>query len=419
VAELQLVIVEGPDTGREFDLAGAIVIGRDAAVGIVIEDAEASRRHASFSAEGSSATIEDLGSTNGTFVNGERLTGPRDLGAGDRVRIGITVLEVRSLAQATRAGTVIPDEPDDFQATRVGGTAVPDPGAGPPEPPPSGVPGGAQPPVGPPGGGPPPGGLPGGAPPPAGPPGGIPPVGPPGGGPPPPSFPPPGGPPPEPAPSGFPPPQAPGGYAQPGQVPAPYGQAAVGFRAYPVEYEADYPAGGIARWRPFFQWLLLIPHFFALFFVLIGAYLAFIVAWLSIVFTRTYPRGIFDFIGGTLRWAQRINGYSYLMTEQYPPFSTVDDPNYPIRVRFRYPENGIARWRPFLQYFMAIPHIICLYFVGIGVFIAFIVAWFSIVFTRTYPPAVFNFIAGSQRWGTRVGAYALLMTEEYPPFGLE
>jgi hypothetical protein len=443
VAELQLVIVEGPDSGREFDLAGAIVIGRDASAGIVIDDAEASRRHASFAAEGASATVEDLGSTNGTFVNGERLSGSRALSAGDRIRIGTTVLELRSLVQATRIGTVIPDEPeDDFQATRVGGTAIPDLGAGPPPVTPGepGPPTEPMPPTGPPATqappphtpepvgsagapGPPPSGPPGGAPPPGGPPGGAPPPpsGPPAGGPPPPpSFPPPGGPPPEPGPppSGFPPPQAPGGFAQPGQPPAPYGQAAVAVGSFPVEYEADYPAGGIARWRPFFQWVLLIPHFFGLFFALIAAYLLFIVAWFSIVFTRQYPRGIFDFIGGTLRWAQRVNGFSYLMTEQYPPFSTADDPNYPIRVRFRYPENGIARWRPFLQYIMAIPHLIALYFVGIGVFVAYIIAWFSIVFTRTYPPGIFNFVAGSQRWSTRVAAYVMLMTEEYPPFGL-
>lgn len=204
-----------------------------------------------------------------------------------------------------------------------------------------------------------------------------------------------------------------------GQPPAPYGQAAVGFGAYPAEYEADYPAGGIARWRPFFQSWLALPHFFVLLFVLIGAYLGFFVAWFAIVFTRRYPRGIFEFVGGALRWAQRVNGYSYLMTERYPPFSTADDPSYPIRVRFSYPENGIARWRPFLHYIMALPHIIVLYFVGIGVVIGYIVAWFAILFTRTYPPGIFNFIAGAQRWGTRVAAYVLLMTEEYPPFGLD
>jgi hypothetical protein len=379
VADLQLVIVDGPDAGREFDLAGAIVVGRDPDSGIPIEDAEASRRHASFSAEGSTVTVEDLGSTNGTFVNGERLTGSRTVGEGERVRIGTTVFEVRSTVQATRVGTAIPDEPVDPQATRVGGTAIPDePTSEPPSEPPAG-------------------------------------------GPPPPSFPPPG-PPPEPGPpaAGSPPPQQPGAAAQPGQPPAPYGGAAVGQVAYPIEYEADYPQNGIARWRPFLQGLLLFPQIFVLFFVLIAAWFTFAwFAWWAILFTGRYPRGAFNFLSGVLRWGERVNSFGSLMTEQYPPFTGQDDPSYPIRVRVQYPEGGIARWRPLVHWLLAIPHFIVVYFLGLAAAIALLISWFAIVFTRTYPPELFKFIAGVQRWRTRVSGYFLLMTEEYPPFSLD
>jgi hypothetical protein len=164
---------------------------------------------------------------------------------------------------------------------------------------------------------------------------------------------------------------------------------------------------------------MLIPHFFALVFVGIAMYFAFIGAWFSIVFTRQYPRGIFDFVAGVLRWSARVNGFAYLMTERYPPFSTAEDPSYPIRARFQYPEAGIDRWRPFLQWIMALPHFVALWLVGIGVAIAYLIAWFSILFTRAYPPAVFDFIAGAQRWNLRVIGYSLLMTEEYPPFALQ
>jgi hypothetical protein len=233
-------------------------------------------------------------------------------------------------------------------------------------------------------------------------------------------MPPPGGaPPPGPAPSGYPPPGPPGaGYAAPGYPPAPYGQAALTHGAYPIEYEADFPSAGISRWRAFFQGFLLIPHLFALIFVGIGAYIAYFFAWWAIIFTRRYPRGLFNFITGTLRWATRVNSFAYLMTERYPPFSLEDDPDYPVRARFQYPEAGIARWRPLVQYFMALPHLFVLYFVGIGAYLAMIVVWFSILFTRTFPPGLFNFIAGYQRWNLRVIAYAALTTEEYPPFGL-
>jgi hypothetical protein len=369
VADLKLVIVEGPDTGREFDLAGGIVAGRDPEAGIAIEDAEASRKHATFSAEGDTVTVEDLGSTNGTFVNGERLTGSRTIGEGDRVRIGTTVFEVRSNVQATRVGTAIPEEPDP-QATRVGGTAIP------PEPT------AEQPPATPP----------------------------------PPSFPPPGEP--QQPQGGFPPPQQPGAAAQPGQPPQPYGQGAVATTDYPIDFQADYPEQGIARWRPFLHGIMLFPQLFVLMFVAFAAYFVFAwFAWWAILFTGRFPRGAFRFLSGLLRWGERVNSFALLMTDRYPPFDGQDDPNYPVRVRVDYPER-IARWRTLVQFFMAIPHFIVLYFLNAAAGIAFIIAWFAIVFTRRYPPGLFNFIAGVQRWRTRVGGYAFLMTEQYPPFTL-
>jgi hypothetical protein len=137
-----------------------------------------------------------------------------------------------------------------------------------------------------------------------------------------------------------------------------------------------------------------------------------------VLFTGQYPRGLFDFVAGTLRWANRVSGYSYLMTEQYPPFSLGEEPQYPIRVRFEYPEK-IARWRPLVHWLLAIPHIIVVYFLAIAAFVVFIVAWFSIVFTRTWPEGMFKFFAGYMRWNIRVVAYYLWMTEEYPPFSLD
>jgi pSer/pThr/pTyr-binding forkhead associated (FHA) protein len=92
VAEVSIVIVQGPNEGREFDVSGAIVIGRDTSAGLVIDDPEASRRHASLMLDGDTLSVEDLGSTNGTFVNGEQLHGTRPLASGDLVAIGQTTL---------------------------------------------------------------------------------------------------------------------------------------------------------------------------------------------------------------------------------------------------------------------------------------------------------------------------------------
>jgi uncharacterized RDD family membrane protein YckC len=169
VAGAQIAVVEGPESGREFEVSGTITVGREG--DIVIEDSEISRSHASLSWDGSALTVQDLGSTNGTFVNGERLAGPRQVGPGDKLRIGSSVFELRVPAgdQATRIGT-LPGQ-DDIDATAA--RPAPDFGAGPP---PSGSPGGVGgPPGGPPAGGPPPAGPPPGAPPPSAQPAGPPP----------------------------------------------------------------------------------------------------------------------------------------------------------------------------------------------------------------------------------------------------
>jgi Domain of unknown function (DUF4389) len=222
---------------------------------------------------------------------------------------------------------------------------------------------------------------------------------------------------PGPPPGGAPPPAyAPPPAPAPGGPPAPYHPGPVGI-AYPATYEADYPAGGIARWRPFLQWLLVIPHAFVLWFVFIGAFFAFVAAWFAILFTGRYPPGIFNFLVGALRWGHRVGGYYYLMTEQYPPFS-LEDSQYPIRVRVDYPEGGIARWRPLLHYFMALPHIFVLYFLWFAALVGLFVTWFAIVFTGSFPDGIFNFVNGVIRWQVRVQAYVLLMTEQYPPFSL-
>jgi hypothetical protein len=203
-----------------------------------------------------------------------------------------------------------------------------------------------------------------------------------------------------------------------GRPPAPNAQGAVAPQGYPVGLEVDYPEGGIARWRCFFQGFLAIPHLFVLWFVALGAYFAFIYAWFAILFTGRYPAGVFNFITGALRWGTRVTVFSYLMSERYPPFSTDHDPGYPARAQFGYPEGGIARWRPLFQWILAFPHLIVLGLVGIAVVFAMIYAWFAILFTRRFPPGVFEFVSGVLRWTTRVNAYTLLTTEQYPPFSL-
>src|SRR6266576_4501625 len=87
----------------------------------------------------------------------------------------------------------------------------------------------------------------------------------------------------------------------------------------------DYPypdaARDLNRWLPLVKWLLAIPHYIVLFFLYIAAFAVVIMAWFAIVFTGTYPRGMFGFVEGVFRWTSRVTAYALtLVTDQYPPF---------------------------------------------------------------------------------------------------
>ena len=91
-----------------------------------------------------------------------------------------------------------------------------------------------------------------------------------------------------------------------------------------VHIEIDYPDAeqDLNRWLPLVKWLLAIPHYIVLFFLGLAAVVAVIVAWFAILITGRYPRGLFDFVVGVLRWALRVQAYAFLLvTDRYPPFS--------------------------------------------------------------------------------------------------
>lgn len=90
-----------------------------------------------------------------------------------------------------------------------------------------------------------------------------------------------------------------------------------------VHLDLDYPdATALNRWLPLVKWLLAIPHFIVLGFLFIGVVFAVLVAWFAILFTGRYPRSLFDYVLGVLRWGVRVQAYAFLMiTDRYPPFS--------------------------------------------------------------------------------------------------
>jgi hypothetical protein len=183
---------------------------------------------------------------------------------------------------------------------------------------------------------------------------------------------------------------------------------------YPVRLEVDYP-DSLSRLLIFVKWLLAIPHFIALIFLAIGAYIVLLISWFAVLITGSYPEGMFNYMVGVIRWSTRVQAYVFLMTDVYPPFSLDDDPAYPVRVQIDYPPK-VDRWRPLIAWLLAIPYLICASFLIFAAEIGVFIAWFAILITGRFPEGIFSFITVSFRWALRGYAYAYWMEEPYPPF---
>jgi hypothetical protein len=199
----------------------------------------------------------------------------------------------------------------------------------------------------------------------------------------------------------------------------------------------------LSRWLWLVKWLLAIPHYIVLFFLFLAFFLLTIVAFFAILFTGRYPRGIFAFNVGVLRWGWRVAFYSYgaLGTDRYPPFTLGEAPDYPATLDVRYPER-LSRGLVLVKWWLlAIPHYLLLsIFLGGGggfgwkedwegdrygwgnpslIVLLVIFAAIALLFTTRYPRGIFDFVLGLDRWVLRVVAYAALMTDAYPPFRLD
>jgi hypothetical protein len=183
----------------------------------------------------------------------------------------------------------------------------------------------------------------------------------------------------------------------------------------------------LSRWRWLVKWFLAIPHLVVLAFLWLAFFVLTIVAFVIIAITGRYPRGIFDFNVGVMRWTWRVQLYAFsLTTDRYPPFSLQPDPDFPATLDVDYPER-LSRGLVWVKWWLlAIPHylVIALFQGGAHVTggliaILALIAGVSLAVGRGYPRSIFDFVLGMHRWTWRVWAYAALLRDEYPPFRLD
>lgn len=211
--------------------------------------------------------------------------------------------------------------------------------------------------------------------------------------------------------------------------------------AYPVEVRVEPALESRNRLTTAFRLLLALPHL-----VLVGgpvaailswtwtseeggspdwgagggvlgvvAGVAAIIAWFAILFTGRHPAGLWDLAAYYLRWRTRAVAYTALLRDEYPPFG---EGGYPAVLRLERPAAPRDRLTVGFRLFLALPHLVAVWVLGIAWCLTSVIAWFAILFTGRYPASLYDFSVGVLRWNLRLEAYLLLLRDEYPPFSL-
>ncbi|GAA3511843.1 DUF4389 domain-containing protein [Actinocatenispora rupis] len=200
--------------------------------------------------------------------------------------------------------------------------------------------------------------------------------------------------------------------------------------------------GTPSRWLWLVKWLLAIPHYIVLFFLWIAVWVVTIIAFFAVLITARYPRSLFDFTVGVLRWSWRVGYYSYsvLGTDRYPPFTLAERDDYPATLTVVYPER-LSRGLVLVKWWLlVIPHYLLAgaiaggayggyramdgnashYSTGAslaGLLVLYVAV--TLLFAGRYPRGIYDLLMGIHRWGYRVAAYVSLLTDRYPPFRLD
>lgn len=169
------------------------------------------------------------------------------------------------------------------------------------------------------------------------------------------------------------------------------------------------------------KWCVLaVPHYP----ILIGLYLVYplvvLAAGVAILFTGRYPRPLFDFNVGVLRWSWRVMNYRFPMntTDRYPPFTLRPRADYPGDLEVDYPAQ-LSRAAVLVKWLLALPQIIMCWAMEAPLQVLCVISAVRLLARGTVSPDIFDLLMGIVRWRYRVAVYVSLMSDEYPPFRMD
>lgn len=176
-----------------------------------------------------------------------------------------------------------------------------------------------------------------------------------------------------------------------------------------------------SRWLWLVKWCVLaLPHYPILILLYLVYPLSTVAAGVAILCTGRYPRPLFDFNVGVLRWSWRVMNYRFPMnsTDKYPPFTLAPRPDYPGDLAVEYPER-LKNWAVLVKWLLAIPQVLLCWSMEAPLQVLCIISAVTLLCTGTIPQGIFDLLMGMVRWRYRVAAYVSLMRDEYPPFRMD
>ncbi|MGC1813095.1 MAG: DUF4389 domain-containing protein, partial [Solirubrobacterales bacterium] len=176
---------------------------------------------------------------------------------------------------------------------------------------------------------------------------------------------------------------------------------------------------GRNRLTTFFRYIVAIPWLIVASIYGFVAEIVAVIAWFAIVFTGKYPEGLYNFNAGYLRMITRVNGFEYLLTDEWPPFGGEDASGYPIRVGVPPALDQYSRLKTGFRLIVGIPVYLLAIVQAVILGVCAIIAWFVILFTGKLPDGLFNPMRSASAYLSRAAGYFLLITEDWPPFSYE